>query len=59
MATANPNQSVVAMFAALLSSLMVVALMTTLVLPGRQTPAVIREFFTGLSGAVRAAIGIK
>jgi hypothetical protein len=55
----NGNASATTMFAALISSLMLVALLTTLVLPGRQTPAVIREFFTGLSGATRAAIGIK
>jgi hypothetical protein len=42
---------------ALLASLFVVALATTLVLPGRQTPAVIREFFAGLAGATKAAIG--
>jgi hypothetical protein len=44
---------------ALLASLMVVALATTLVLPGRQTPAVVKAFFDGLSGATRAAIGLK
>lgn len=44
---------------ALVGSLLLVALATTLVLPGRQTPAVITAFFSGLSSATRAAIGIK
>lgn len=42
---------------ALLSSLLLVALATTLVLPGRQTPAVIAAFFKGLANATTAAIG--
>jgi hypothetical protein len=46
-------------FVALISSLLVVALATTLVLPGRQTPQVISSFFSGLAGATRAAIGVK
>lgn len=46
-------------FVALLSSLMLVALATTLVLPGRQTPQVLTSFFNGLAGATRAAIGLK
>lgn len=41
----------------ILSTLMIVALLTTLVLPGRETPGVIREFFAGLAKAVTAAIG--
>lgn len=48
-----------AKFAALFTSLVVVAFATTLVLPGRQTPQVIKAFFDGLSGSVRAAIGIQ
>lgn len=42
---------------AVLTSLVIVAFATTLVLPGRQTPAVIRAFFDGLASATRAAIG--
>lgn len=34
-----------------------VALATTLVLPGRQTPQVIRRFFEGFSGTLKAATG--
>lgn len=41
---------------ALLSSFFLVALATTLVLPGRQTPAVIKSFFTGLAAATTAVI---
>jgi len=43
----------------LFASFMLVALATTLVLPGRQTPNVIREFFNGMSAATRAALGLK
>jgi hypothetical protein len=34
-----------------------VAMATTLVLPGRQTPLVIQRFFSGFSGTLRAATG--
>lgn len=40
-----------------LATLAVVALATTLVLPGRQTPAIIRESFSGLSKLTSASIG--
>lgn len=42
---------------ALITSLITVAMITTLVLPGRQTASVIREFFAGLSGSLSAAMG--
>lgn len=41
---------------ALLSSFMLIALATTLVLPGRQTPEVIKSFFDGLAKATAAVI---
>jgi hypothetical protein len=44
-------------FFSILMTLAIVALATTLVLPGRQTPAVIRESFGGLSGLTRASMG--
>jgi hypothetical protein len=34
-----------------------VAMATTLVLPGRQTPAVLTRLFGGFSGALQAATG--
>lgn len=34
-----------------------VAMATTLVLPGRQTPAIIERFFGGFAGTLRAATG--
>lgn len=34
-----------------------VAMATTLVLPGRQTPAVIDKLFSGFAGSLRAATG--
>lgn len=43
--------------AAIVSSILVVALATTLVLPGRQTPSVITSFFGGIADATRAAMG--
>lgn len=43
-------------FGALLASFLVVALATTLVLPGRSTPAVITAFFDGLASATKAVI---
>jgi len=41
----------------LLTSIVTLALVTTLVLPGRQTGGVIRNFFAGLANAIRAAMG--
>jgi hypothetical protein len=38
-------------------TLLVVALVTSLVLPGRNTSGVIQSYFSGLSLAVSAAIG--
>jgi hypothetical protein len=34
-----------------------VAMATTLVLPGRQTPAIIQRFFEGFGGTLKAATG--
>lgn len=34
-----------------------VAMATTLVLPGRQTPAIIQRFFQGFAGTLKAATG--
>lgn len=34
-----------------------VAMATTLVLPGRQTPAIIQRFFAGFAGTLKAATG--
>jgi hypothetical protein len=34
-----------------------VAMATTLVLPGRQTPVVIQRFFSGFAGTLKAATG--
>jgi len=34
-----------------------VAMATTLVLPGRQTPAIIQRFFGGFAGTLKAATG--
>lgn len=41
----------------ILTSLVLVALATTLVLPGRQTPAVIQRTFAGMSDLTRASMG--
>lgn len=41
---------------ALLTSFFLVALATTLVLPGRQTPQVLQSFFSGLAAATTAVI---
>lgn len=38
-------------------SIVFLAVVTTLVLPGRQTPSVIAEFFKGFARAIRAAMG--
>ena len=40
-----------------LGSIVLVALVTTLVLPGRQTPAVIDSASKGFAGSIRAALG--
>jgi hypothetical protein len=39
------------------ASFFLVVLLTTLLLPGRQTPAVIKQFFAGASGLTRASLG--
>lgn len=41
----------------LLGSIVILAFVTTLVLPGRQTPNVIAKFFSGFVAAIRAAMG--
>lgn len=41
----------------ILMTLAIVALATTLVLPGRQTAQVTGSFFSGLSGLTRASTG--
>lgn len=43
-------------FAAILTSLFLVALVTTLVLPNRPTPKIITAFFDSLSAATQAVI---
>lgn len=40
-----------------LGTIVVLAIVTTLVLPGRQTPAVLSSFFNGFSGSLRAGMG--
>jgi hypothetical protein len=40
-----------------LTALVGVAMVTTLVLPGRQTPAIVEKFFGGFSGTLKAATG--
>lgn len=44
---------------AVLSSIVVVALVTTLVLPGRQTPQVLTAGGNAFAGSLRAALGQK
>lgn len=44
-------------WAAIGSSFLLVALATTLVLPGRETPAVFTSFFNGVAKATTAVIG--
>lgn len=39
-----------------LGTIVVLAIVTTLVLPGRQTPAVISSFFSGFAGSLRAGL---
>jgi fluoride ion exporter CrcB/FEX len=38
-------------------SIVILAIITTLVLPKRQTPAVISSLFNGFNGAIKAGIG--
>jgi len=40
-----------------IGSIVILAIVTTLVLPGRQTPAVISEGSKGFIGSLRAAMG--
>lgn len=40
-----------------LGSIVVLAIITTLVLPGRQTPAVIKSAGDAFSGSIRAGLG--
>ena len=40
-----------------LTATVAVAMVTTLVLPGRQTPAILDKFFSGWAGTLRAATG--
>ncbi len=46
-----------AKFVDVLLSIVTVALVTTLILPGRQTPAVIREGSTGFGNVLSKAMG--
>lgn len=39
------------------ASFIVLLIVTSLVLPGRQTPAITREFFTGASKLSKAGLG--
>lgn len=41
----------------ILASIVFLAVVTTLVLPGRQTPNVLKQFFAGFAAAIRAAMG--
>lgn len=41
----------------ILGSIVILAIVTTLVLPGRQTPKVLSTFFGGFAGSIRAASG--
>jgi len=40
-----------------LGTIVLLAIVTTLVLPGRQTPGVLSAFFTGFANAIKAASG--
>jgi len=53
------NKDIAKPIVALLTSLFLVAVVTSFVLPGRPSPQVIRAFFAGLTGAIRSAIGIN
>lgn len=54
-----PSRNAGSMITSLIASLILVAMATTLVLPGRQTPAVVKAFFDGLANAMRAALGLQ
>ena len=41
----------------LLGSIVFLAIVTTLILPGRKTPAVLNSFFQGFSGSIKAGMG--
>lgn len=41
----------------ILGSIVVLAMITTLVLPGRITPQVLSSFFSGFSGSIKAGLG--
>jgi hypothetical protein len=43
---------------ALITTFVIIAIVTTLILPNRPTPDVIRLFFTATGNAVRAASGL-
>lgn len=45
--------------AAIIATLTTVLILTTLLLPGRQTPAVIREGSTGLAKIFRSTLGMQ
>lgn len=40
-----------------LGTIVILAIVTTLVLPGRQTPGVLAAFFNGFAGSIRSASG--
>lgn len=44
-------------FVTILGTIVVLAIVTTLVLPGRQTPGVLSAFFSGFANAIKAAMG--
>lgn len=41
----------------ILTMIIVLAIITTLLLPGRQTAGVTNAFFSGFSGSIKAAMG--
>lgn len=41
----------------IITSIIVLATITTLILPGRQTPKVLAAFFSGLANTINAAMG--
>lgn len=44
-------------FVKVLTLMVGAGIVTTLVLPGRQTPAIIEKFWTGFGGALKASTG--
>jgi len=46
-------------FFTVIGSILILAIVTTALLPGRQTPGVLTAFFGGLATAIRAAMGGK